>query len=39
MGAGAFVMATYTHISYNTIVEVSILLAILYFATVGSLRG
>lgn len=35
MGAGAFVMATYTQISYNTIVMVSILPAILYFATVG----
>ncbi len=30
MGAGAFVMATYTQISYNTIVLVSILPAILY---------
>jgi len=35
MGAGAFVMATYTQIPYNTIVVVSILPAILYFATVG----
>ncbi len=35
MGAGAFVMATYTQISYNTIVVVSILPAILYFAAVG----
>ena len=35
MGAGAFVMATYTQIPYNTIVLVSILPAILYFATVG----
>ncbi|MCP4454383.1 MAG: TRAP transporter large permease subunit, partial [Planctomycetes bacterium] len=35
MGAGAFVMATYTQISYNIIVMVSILPAILYFATVG----
>ena len=35
MGAGAFVMATYTQISYNIIVVVSILPAILYFATVG----
>ncbi|WP_020674576.1 TRAP transporter permease [Geopsychrobacter electrodiphilus] len=35
MGAGAFVMATYTQISYNTIVMVSILPAILYFAAVG----
>ncbi|MCW8860493.1 MAG: TRAP transporter fused permease subunit, partial [Deltaproteobacteria bacterium] len=35
MGAGAFVMATYTQISYNTIVMVSILPAILYFATVA----
>ncbi|MBF0277072.1 MAG: TRAP transporter fused permease subunit [SAR324 cluster bacterium] len=35
MGAGAFVMATYTQISYNTIVLVSILPAVLYFATVG----
>ncbi|MCK5912843.1 MAG: TRAP transporter fused permease subunit, partial [Desulfuromusa sp.] len=35
MGAGAFIMATYTQISYNTIVLVSILPAILYFATVA----
>ena len=35
MGAGAFVMATYTQISYNVIVLVSILPAILYFATVA----
>ncbi|MDH3998939.1 MAG: TRAP transporter fused permease subunit, partial [Desulfuromonadales bacterium] len=35
MGAGAFVMATYTQISYTTIVLVSILPAILYFASVG----
>ncbi len=35
MGAGAFVMATYTQIPYTTIVLVSILPAILYFATVG----
>jgi len=35
MGAGAFVMATYTQIPYNTIVVVSILPAILYFAAVG----
>jgi TRAP transporter 4TM/12TM fusion protein len=35
MGAGAFVMATYTQIPYNTIVLVSILPAILYFAAVG----
>ncbi len=35
MGAGAFVMATYTQISYNIIVMVSILPAILYFAAVG----
>jgi TRAP transporter 4TM/12TM fusion protein len=35
MGAGAFVMATYTQISYNIIVVVSILPAILYFAAVG----
>ncbi|GAB6054260.1 TRAP transporter permease [Magnetospira thiophila] len=35
MGAGAFVMATTTQISYNTIVLVSILPAILYFATVA----
>ncbi len=35
MGAGAFVMATYTQISYNIIVLVSILPAILYFATVA----
>ena len=35
MGAGAFIMATYTQISYTTIVLVSILPAILYFATVA----
>ncbi len=35
MGAGAFIMATYTQISYNTIVIVSILPAILYFAAVA----
>jgi len=35
MGAGAFVMAAYTQIPYNTIVVVSILPAILYFAAVG----
>jgi TRAP transporter 4TM/12TM fusion protein len=35
MGAGAFVMASYTGISYPTIVTVSFLPAILYFASVG----
>jgi len=35
MGAGAFVMASITQISYTTIVLVSILPAILYFATVA----
>ncbi|MEO1703236.1 MAG: TRAP transporter fused permease subunit [Pseudomonadota bacterium] len=35
MGAGAFVMASFTQIPYTTIVTVSILPAILYFATVG----
>jgi TRAP transporter 4TM/12TM fusion protein len=35
MGAGAFVMATYTQIPYTTIVLVSILPAFLYFATVA----
>ncbi len=35
MGAGAFVMSSYTQIPYPTIVAVSILPAILYFATVG----
>ena len=35
MGAGAFVMASYTQISYTTIVLYSVLPAILYFATVG----
>ncbi len=35
MGAGAFIMATYTQISYNTIVLVAILPAILYFVTVA----
>ncbi|WP_220720890.1 TRAP transporter permease [Agarivorans litoreus] len=33
MGAGAFVMASYTQIPYSTIVMVSILPAILYFAS------
>jgi TRAP transporter 4TM/12TM fusion protein len=35
MGAGAFVMASFTQIPYTTIVTVSILPAILYFLTVG----
>lgn len=35
MGAGAFVMASYTQIPYTTIVTVSILPAILYFASVA----
>jgi TRAP transporter 4TM/12TM fusion protein len=35
MGAGAFVMASYTQIPYTTIVAVSVLPAILYFATVA----
>lgn len=35
MGAGAFVMASFTQIPYPTIVAVSILPAILYFLTVG----
>ncbi|HEY9081600.1 TRAP transporter permease [Magnetovibrio sp.] len=35
MGAGAFVMASYTQIPYTTIVLVSILPAVLYFATVA----
>jgi len=35
MGAGAFVMATYTQISYLTIVAVSVLPAILYFFSVA----
>ncbi|MEH0022839.1 MAG: TRAP transporter fused permease subunit [Desulfobacter sp.] len=35
MGAGAFVMASYTQIPYTTIIAVSILPAILYFATVA----
>jgi len=35
MGAGAFVMASYTQIPYTTIVLYSILPAILYFSTVG----
>jgi TRAP transporter 4TM/12TM fusion protein len=35
MGAGAFVMATFTQIPYTTIVTVSILPALLYFLTVG----
>ena len=35
MGAGAFVMVSYTGISYGTIVSVSILPAILYFLSVA----
>ncbi|MEO0394184.1 MAG: TRAP transporter permease, partial [Pseudomonadota bacterium] len=35
MGAGAFVMASYTQIPYTTIVTASILPAILYFASVA----
>jgi len=35
MGAGAFVMASMTQISYTTIIAVSVLPAILYFATVA----
>ncbi len=35
MGAGAFVMASYTGIPYSTIVAVSVVPAILYFLSVG----
>lgn len=35
MGAGAFVMASYTQIPYTTIISVSLLPAILYFLTVA----
>ena len=35
MGAGAFVMASYTQISYLHIIAVSVLPAVLYFLTVG----
>ena len=35
MGAGAFVMASYTQIPYGTIVAVSVVPAILYFASVA----
>ncbi len=35
MGAGAFVMASYTQIAYETIVAVAALPALLYFASVG----
>jgi len=35
MGAGAFIMASYTGISYGTIVAVSVVPAILYFLSVG----
>lgn len=35
MGAGAFVMASYTGIPYGTIVEVSVVPAILYFLSVA----
>ena len=35
MGAGAFIMASYTQIPYTTIVLVSLLPALLYYATLG----
>lgn len=35
MGAGAFIMASYTGISYGTIVAVSVVPAMLYFLSVG----
>ncbi|TNE59050.1 MAG: TRAP transporter fused permease subunit [Alphaproteobacteria bacterium] len=35
MGAGAFIMASYTQVSYLTIVAVSVLPALLYFLSVG----
>ena len=35
MGAGAFLMATYTNISYETIIAVAALPALLYFASVA----
>ncbi len=35
MGAGAFIMASYTGISYGTIVAVSVVPALLYFLSVG----
>jgi len=35
MGAGAFVMASYTQISYEIIIAVALLPALLYFASVG----
>ena len=35
MGAGAFVMSSYTQIDYLTIIAVSVLPAVLYFLTVG----
>ncbi len=35
MGAGAFVMASYTQIPYTTIISVSILPAILFFASIA----
>ncbi len=35
MGAGAFVMASYTQIPYTTIISVSVLPALLYFFTVA----
>ena len=35
MGAGAFIMASYTGIPYSTIVAVSIIPALLYFLSVG----
>lgn len=35
MGAGAFIMASYTGIAYSTIIAVSVVPAILYFLSVG----
>ena len=35
MGAGAFVMASYTQIPYLQIISVSVLPVLLYFLTVG----
>ncbi len=35
MGAGAFVMASYTQIAYEVIIAVALLPALLYFASVG----
>ena len=39
MGAGAFVLASYTQISYLTVIAASALPALLYFLTVSTLSA